>query len=107
MKIENLLSFGKVLVIIQELENLKKAAQVVIKDFNKKLPNNFLDLKSLPGVGDYTASAILAICIYNKPFIPLDGNVERVLKRYLHLKRENQIQKDNLIKSKKSFRNLK
>ena len=82
------------------VKNLKKAAQVVIKDFNKKLPNNFLDLKSLPGIGDYTASAILAIA-FNKPFIPLDGNVERVLKRYLHLKKENQIQKDNLIKSKK------
>ena len=82
------------------VRNLKKAAQVVIKDFNKKLPNNFLDLKSLPGIGDYTASAILAIA-FNKPFIPLDGNVERVLKRYLHLKKENQIQKDNLIKSKK------
>jgi len=82
------------------VKNLKKAAQVVIKDFNKKLPNNFLDLKSLPGIGDYTASAILAIA-FNKPFIPLDGNVERVLKRYLYLKNENQIQKDNLIKSKK------
>ena len=82
------------------VRNLKKTAQVVIKDFNKKLPNNFLDLKSLPGIGDYTASAILAI-VFNKPFIPLDGNVERVLKRYLHLKKENQIQKDNLIKSKK------
>ena len=82
------------------VKNLKKTAQVVIKDFNKKLPNNFLDLKSLPGIGDYTASAILAIA-FNKPFIPLDGNVERVLKRYLYLKKENQIQKDNLIKSKK------
>ena len=82
------------------VRNLKKAAQVMIKDFNKKLPNNFLDLKSLPGIGDYTASAILAIA-FNKPFIPLDGNVERVLKRYLYLNKENQIQKVNLIKSKK------
>ena len=82
------------------VRNLKKAARVIIKDFNKKLPDNFLDLKSLPGIGDYTASAISAIA-FNKPFIPLDGNVERVLKRYLYLKKENQIQKDNLIKSKK------
>ena len=82
------------------VRNLKKAAQIIIKDFNKKLPDNFLDLKSLPGIGDYTASAISAIA-FNKPFIPLDGNVERVLKRYLYLKKENQIQKDNLIKSKK------
>jgi A/G-specific adenine glycosylase len=82
------------------VRNLKKTAQVIIKNFNKRLPNNFLDLKSLPGIGDYTASAISAIA-FNKPFIPLDGNVERVLKRYLYLKKENQIQKDNLIKSKK------
>ncbi|MDA9880082.1 A/G-specific adenine glycosylase [Candidatus Pelagibacter sp.] len=82
------------------VRNLKKTAQVIIKDFNKKLPDNFLDLKSLPGIGDYTASAISAIA-FNKPFIPLDGNVERVLKRYLYLKKENQIQKNNLIKSKK------
>jgi len=82
------------------VRNLKKTAQVIIKNFNKKLPDDFLNLKSLPGIGDYTASAISAIA-FNKPFIPLDGNVERVLKRYLYLKKENQIQKDSLIKSKK------
>ena len=80
--------------------NLKKTAQVIIKDFNKKLPNDFLDLKSLPGIGDYTASAISAIA-FNMPIIPLDGNIERVLKRYLYFKKESQIQKENLIKSKK------
>ena len=84
------------------VRNLKKAAQSIIKDFNKKLPDNFLDLKSLPGIGDYTASAILAIA-FNKPLIPLDGNIERVLKRYLHLKKENQIQKKNLTEQKKVF----
>ena len=84
------------------VKNLKKTAQVIVKDFNKNLPSNFLELKSLPGVGDYTASAISAIA-FNKPFIPLDGNVERVLKRYLYLKKENQITKENLHKEKKIF----
>ena len=84
------------------VRNLKKAAQMVIKDFNKTLPDNIIDLKSLPGIGDYTASAIMAIA-FNKPVIPLDGNIERVLKRYLYLKNENQIQKDNLTKQKKIF----
>ena len=97
---QKLIKFWEGLGYYSRVRNLKKAAQVVIKDFNKKLPDNFLDLKSLPGIGDYTASAISAIA-FNKPFIPLDGNVERVLKRYLYLKKENQIQKDNLIKSKK------
>ena len=95
-----LIKFWEGLGYYSRVRNLKKAAQVIIKDFNKKLPDNFLDLKTLPGIGDYTASAISAIA-FNKPFIPLDGNVERVLKRYLYLKKENQIQKDNLIKSKK------
>ena len=95
-----LIKFWEGLGYYSRVRNLKKTAQVIIKDFNKKLPDNFLDLKSLPGIGDYTASAISAIA-FDKPFIPLDGNVERVLKRYLYLKKENQIQKDNLIKSKK------
>ncbi len=84
------------------VKNLKKTAQFIIKDFNKKIPDNFLDLKSLPGIGNYTASAIAAIA-FNKPLIPLDGNIERVLKRYLYLKKNNQIQKENLIKEKKVF----
>ena len=84
------------------VKNLKKTAQSVIKDFNQNLPDNLLDLKSLPGIGDYTASAILAIA-FNKSTIPLDGNIERVLKRYLYLKNENEIEKENLIKKKKIF----
>ena len=84
------------------VRNLKKTAKLIIYDFNKKLPNNFLELKSLPGIGDYTASAISAIA-FNKPLIPLDGNIERVLKRYLYLKKEKQIQKKNLINKKEIF----
>ena len=84
------------------VRNLKKTAQTVIKNFQGKLPNNFEDLISLPGVGNYTANAILAIA-FNKPYIPLDGNIERVLKRYLYLKKEKDIQKDNLAKKKIIF----
>ena len=84
------------------VRNLKKTAQTVIKNFQGKLPNNFEDLISLPGVGNYTASAILAIA-FNKPYIPLDGNIERVLKRYLYLKKEKDIQKDSLAKKKIIF----
>ncbi len=84
------------------VRNLKKTAKIVVKDFNKRLPQNFSDLKSLPGIGDYTASAILAIA-FNEPIIPLDGNIERVLKRYLYLKKQTQIKKENLQEQKKIF----
>ena len=84
------------------VRNLKKTAQIIIKDFNGKLPDNFKDLVTLPGIGNYTASAILAI-VFNKPYIPLDGNIERVLKRYLYLKKDKDIQKDTLQKKKSIF----
>jgi A/G-specific adenine glycosylase len=99
---EKLIKLWEGLGYYSRVKNLKKTAQIVIKDFNKNLPDNILELKSLPGIGDYTASAIMAIA-FNKPIIPLDGNIERVLKRYLYLKNETQIQKDNLIKQKKIF----
>jgi len=82
--------------------NLKKTAKGIIKNYNGKLPKNFEDLLSLPGIGNYTASAILSIA-FNKPYIPLDGNIERVLKRYLHLKKEKDIKKENLNKKKAVF----
>ena len=82
--------------------NLKKTAKIILKNFEGKLPNNLEDLISLPGIGSYTASAILAIA-FNKPYIPLDGNIERVLKRYLYLKKNKEIQKENLIQKKSIF----
>ena len=40
---------------------------------------------------------------FNQPFIPLDGNVERILKRVFYLKSEEEISKDNLHKKKSLF----
>jgi len=63
--------------------NLKKTAKKVISEFNGDLPSTIAELKTLPGIGDYTSRAIMAIA-FNKPIIPLDGNVERVLKRIFY-----------------------
>ena len=83
-------------------KNLKKSARLIISKYNGRLPNNYDELKKLPGVGDYTASAISAIA-FNKQIIPLDGNIERLLKRILNLKTEKDIKKENLHKEKKVF----
>ncbi len=82
--------------------NLKKTAKIIFSNHKGNLPNNFEDLKTLPGIGEYTAKAIMAIA-FNIPVIPLDGNVERVLKRIFYLKTENEISKDNLNKKKTFF----
>ncbi len=84
------------------VRNLKKTAKIIISKYHGKIPNNYEDLISLPGIGNYTANAILAIA-FNKSYIPLDGNIERVLKRYLYLRKNMEIQKDNLIEKKSIF----
>ena len=96
---KKLLKLWEGLGYYSRVKNLKKTAQILKKNFQGKLPNNFEDLISLPGIGNYTASAILAIA-FNKPYIPLDGNVERVLKRYLFLKENKEISKEYLSKKK-------
>ena len=55
--------------------NLKKTAQIIISKHHGKIPNNYEDLISLPGIGNYTANAILAIA-FNKSYIPLDEKIE-------------------------------
>ena len=82
------------------VRNLKKTAQTLEINYKGRLPNTIDKLKSLPGIGEYTANAIMAIG-FNKPFIPLDGNVERIIKRILNLKSEKEIRKENIIKKKK------
>lgn len=62
--------------------NLHKAARVVCRDFQGEFPRGLEDLLRLPGVGRYSAGAILSIA-YGLPHPVLDGNVKRVLSRYL------------------------
>ena len=65
--------------------NLLKAARLVVDQFNCKVPNTLKEIMALPGVGLYTAGAILSIA-YKKKIPVLDGNVKRVLSRFFLLK---------------------
>lgn len=62
--------------------NLKKAAILVMERYGGKLPCNVSELRTLPGIGDYTAGAIASIA-YGKAEPAVDGNVLRVLSRLL------------------------
>ena len=60
--------------------NMLKASRVVLDNFQGIFPSNYDDLIKLPGIGDYTASAISSIC--NNEVQPVvDGNVLRFLSR--------------------------
>ena len=61
--------------------SLQKAAQMIVAEFGGQLPADVLKLRSLPGVGDYTAGAIASIA-FGIPAAAVDGNVERVICRY-------------------------
>lgn len=60
--------------------NLHRAARTIRKDHGGRLPRDKQQLLALPGIGEYTASAILSLAMgRDEPM--LDGNVERVLSR--------------------------
>jgi A/G-specific adenine glycosylase len=60
--------------------NLHRASKIILNHFKGKIPDHLKDLLGLPGIGKYTAGAILSIA-YNKEAPILDGNVKRVLSR--------------------------
>ena len=63
--------------------NLLAASKILVEEYNSKLPCEIKEIKKLPGVGDYTANALLGL-VYNKPTIAVDGNVKRVFARLLN-----------------------
>ncbi len=60
--------------------NLHRCAQAVVAQFAGRFPEDEDTLKTLPGIGDYTAAAIAAIAFGRKATV-VDGNVERVTAR--------------------------
>lgn len=60
--------------------NLRRAAQEIVRVHRGRLPEDFDSLRSLPGVGSYTAGAIASIA-YGKAYPAIDANARRVLQR--------------------------
>jgi A/G-specific adenine glycosylase len=72
---------------------------MMIKDYNGVLPKDYDLILKFPGIGSYTANALLAL-LYNKPTIALDGNVKRVFSRILN-KEEKKINFNKFINDNK------
>lgn len=62
------------------VRNLQKAAQRIVTEFGGQFPREYDSVRSLPGIGDYTAGAICSIC-FGLPSPAVDGNVLRVVSR--------------------------
>src|SRR5579872_4759964 len=61
---------------------LHAAAKKLVKDHDAKFPTTAIALRTLPGVGRYTAAAIASIA-FGEAVAVVDGNVQRVLQRVL------------------------
>jgi A/G-specific adenine glycosylase len=77
----------------RRFRNMKKAAVMIVDKYHGIFPKEYQDVLSLPGIGKYTAGAIMSIC-YNQPFSALDGNVIRVLSRYLGISDDMRVEKN-------------
>ena len=60
--------------------NLHKCARKIIDEHQGRFPATATELKTLPGIGDYTSAAIAAIA-FDEPVAVVDGNIERIIAR--------------------------
>ena len=59
---------------------LQECARVVASDYDNKLPRTYDELLALPGIGDYTASAVMSFA-FGERIAVVDTNIRRVLSR--------------------------
>jgi A/G-specific adenine glycosylase len=83
--LENVLKQWAGLGYYARARNLHRTAQILMRDHNAKVPATREQAEGLPGVGPYTAGALLSFA-YDQPEALVDGNVIRVLSRIFGIK---------------------
>ncbi|HXK51646.1 MAG TPA: A/G-specific adenine glycosylase, partial [Caldisericia bacterium] len=61
-------------------KNMHLTAKMILQKYYGVFPNTYKELVQLPGIGDYTASAIMSLA-YNRSYPAVDGNVLRFISR--------------------------
>ena len=79
---DRLLKLWEGLGYYSRARNLKKAAIQIMDEFGGKFPETYDEIRSLQGVGSYTAGAVSSF-VYGLPKAAVDGNVFRVVTRLL------------------------
>ena len=77
---EEVLKLWEGLGYYSRARNLHQAARIIARDWNGQLPDDHTALLALPGIGPYTAGAIMSLA-YNRNFPLVDANVERLFSR--------------------------
>ncbi|MGH7795336.1 MAG: A/G-specific adenine glycosylase [Candidatus Binatia bacterium] len=71
-------------------ENLSKAARQIVRRHRGKIPDDYDRLRALPGIGEYTAGAVLSIA-FERRYPAIDGNAQRVLRRLVRIESEREL----------------
>lgn len=81
----------------KKTKTIKNISKIILKRYNNKVPDNIDELMSIKGVGKKTANIVLCLS-FNKPFIPVDSNMHRVINRIgLFKKTKNPEQTEKLL----------
>lgn len=83
---QELLKYWEGLGYYSRVRNMHRAARHLVDEFNGRFPRNHEALLKLPGIGPYTAGAIMSLA-FNADYAVVDGNVERVFARLFNIDR--------------------
>ena len=72
-------------------------SQILVREYNGKVPNSLEKLKQLPGVGQKTASVIISQ-IFNEPAFPVDTHIHRLAYRWKLSSGKNVVQTEKDLK---------
>lgn len=81
---DELLKYWEGLGYYSRVHNIHKTAKILLEYFGGNFPREFPKILSLPGIGRYTAGAIMSLA-YNESFPAVDGNIERVFARLFNI----------------------
>lgn len=84
---EKLLVLWEGLGYYSRVRHMQQAAQIIVSEYGGRMPREYEKVLALPGVGAYTAGAVLSFA-YNLPYPAVDGNVQRVLARMCGLQED-------------------
>jgi len=85
LSLDQLLKLWEGLGYYSRCRNFYKAVHLVNSKFNGVIPSDQQQFIKLPGVGEYTANAVLSIA-FDQPLPAMDGNIKRVMSRVLGIK---------------------
>lgn len=86
-------------------KNFLYASKYIVNNFAGRFPKTRKELLTIPGIGDYVAGAIMAVCYNNAEYV-IDSNIARFINRYYGFRLSGEIRRKKIIidKSRELFR---